>query len=501
MPIPPPPADPSMLAKGSIPPPPSDPSQLRPAYIEPSMMDILKDTAAGRAIGKAGKWANDKVQNSIGDQVEAVGKAFPSESPVDKMTRLAASVYGSIPAGASNFLTPKNDTEASGMLMPTPSGGSMDALTGVAGDAARGLGGLAEGAVEQSSKLFSKTTPQAFEMLRQNPEEVLAAARKGMGLNGLSQASEPVVLADAQAAGRNAQGIIDESAAGAGKEYGQMMDHLHGDVSGDKFDVAGNVFDRFEPHIQNQGASLRHPVGASAEAGAKGILDIYQEIKSSAQEGMAPGEAADALQRLTAIQRNTPEVSAHAGALKDALLESLPGEYKMPTVDTPNQEGWSIKDTRDNYAAAKGLQRDLKPFTNPQNPLTALRSVARAGGDASVSLKTAIDKIPSLKAAIEAMNVNSAGAEFAPKFKTPPATGLTGAVGVLAGTKALTGNPLAVGELVLSALGMSPRATAETLVAGRNAGSAIMNSARGAEGKLPALLATLLRRKQMGEGK
>ena len=463
-----------------------------------TMTDILTNTPIGKAIGAAGKWANDKIQNSIGNQVDAVGQTFNSESPVDKFTRLAAAAGASIPATAARMALPTNSQEASGMAMPTPGGAPLEAMTGAAGDVARGAGALAEGTVENSSKLFSKTSPQAFEMLRQDPEGVLAAARKGMTTNPLTQAPEAAALADAQAAGRNAQGIIDQSAAGAGKDYGAMMDHLHADVSGDKFDVAGKVYDQFEPHLQNQGASLRYPVGDAATNGAKGVMDIYDQIKSTAQEGMAPGDAADALQRLTAIQRNTPEVSAHAAALKDALLQSLPGEYRMPSIDTPTPEGWSIQDTRANYAAAKELQRNLTPFTNPQNPLAALKSVARAGGDASQSLQDAIQKIPALKAAIESMNINSAGAEFAPKFKTPPGTGLTGAAGLL-GTKLIAGNAAALPATALSALGMSPRLTAESLVAGRNAGSAIMNSARGAEGTLPALLATLLRRQQMAK--
>ncbi len=464
--------------------------QGRPAGVGPgesSMMDTLA------TIGKGGKWLNDKIQAAIGAGVDKTAQTFGQGAG-----NVAAAV-GTIPATASEFFTPKDASGVAAMLMPMPTGaGSMEAITGPAGAAARGLGGLAEGTLEQASKLYSKTSPQAFEMLRQDPQGVLAAARKGMGLNSLTQASEPIALADAQAAGRTAQGVIDESAKGAGKEYGAMMDHLHEDVSGTKFDVAGKVYDTMEPYIRNQGASLRKPVGANAEAGAKRIMDIYGEIKNSATEGLTPGDAADKLQELTAIQRGIPEMSPHAAALKDALLESLPGEYKMPTIDTPTQEGWSIQDTRSNYAAAKGLQRELKPFTNPQNPIAALRSVARAGGDASVSLKNAIDKIPALKAAIERMNLNAAGAEFAPKFKTPPGTGLTGAAGLLA-TKLIGGNVAALPATAISAVGMSPRLTAETLVAGRRAGSALMNSARGAEGRLPALLATILRRKQSGQ--
>ncbi len=462
-----------------------------------TMTDILTNTPIGKAIGAAGKWANDKIQNSIGSQVDAVGQAFPSESPVDKMTRLAAAAYGTAPAVTSEVALPKSSQEASGMAMPTPGGASLDALSGAAGDVARGAGGLAEGAVENSSKLFSKTTPQAFEMLSQDPEGVLAAARKGMITNPLTQAPEAVALSNAQAAGRNAQDLIDQSASGAGKQYGAMMDHLHSDISGVKFDAAGKVYDQMEPYIQNN-ATLR---GSNATEGpTKKLLDIYSEIKSSLQEGMTPGEAADHLQNLTAIQADNAgqSVSAHARFLKNSLMDSLPGEYKFPTIDTPTQEGWSIGDTRANYAAAKGLQRELKPFTNPQNPLAALKSVARAGGDASQSLQEAIQKIPALKAAIESMNVNSAGAEFASKFKTPPGTGLTGAAGLL-GTKLIAGNAAALPATALSALGMSPRLTAESLVAGRNAGSAIMNSARGAEGTLPALLATLLRRQQMAK--
>lgn len=459
----------------------------------------IGDTLA--TIGKGGRWLNDQIQKSIGSQVDAAGQSFNSESPVDRLTRTAAAAYGTIPATASEFLAPKDAEGAAAMLLPVPSGANaMEPITAPLGAAARGLGGLAEGAVENSSKLFSKTTPQALETLKQDPEGVLAAARKGMGVNPLTQASEPVALADAQAAGRTAQGAIDESADSAGKEYGAMMDHLHGDVSGSKFDVAGKVYDRMEPYIQNQGASLRKPVGSNAEAGAKRIMDIYGEIKNSAAEGMPPGEAADKLQELTAIQRNIPEMSAHAAALKEALSESLPGEYKLPTMDTPTQEGWSIQDTRARYAAAKGAQRELKPFTNPQNPIAALKSVARAGGDASVSLNEAIDKIPALKAAIESMNVNSAGAEFAPKFKTPPGTGLTGAAGLLA-TKLLGGNVAAIPATAISAIGMSPRLTAESLVAGRQAGSALMNSARGAEPMLPALIQALLRRQREANGR
>ncbi len=463
-----------------------------------TMSDILTNTPIGRAIGKAGKWANDKIQNSIGNQVEAVGKNFPSESPVDKITRMAASAYGALPAGASEYLSPKSSQEASGMMMPTPGGAQLDALSGAAGDVARGAGGLAEGAVEQSSKLFSKTTPQAFEMLRQDPEGVLAAARKGMGLNALTQASEPIALQDAQAAGRGAQGIIDKSAEGAGKEYGQMMEHLKGDKGTDKFSVAEKVYDKMEPFINSQTSYRSATRTPGVASDAETFNHFYDRIKATQAEGMAPGEAADLLEQMTREQkaaRGMP-LSAHLAELKNSLLDALPGDYKIPTIDTPTPGGWSIKDTRAGYKAAKDLQRETAPFTTPQNPIAALRSVARAGGDASVSLKNAIEKIPALKAAIESMNVNAAGAEFAPKFKTPPGTGLTGGVLGIAASKALLGNPVAAGELGLSALGMSPRATAETLVAGRNAGSAIMNSARGAEGKLPALLAALLRRKQ-----
>lgn len=567
--IPPPP--PGVTLDGPPPPPPGvtidSPDSAAQYKRKLSPGDQLIANTFG-AVGRGGKKFNDLIQNLIGSGVDKVGEKFPSDSLRDRGIRTASAYYGTIPATSAEASLPKNAEEAAALMLPM----TVEPALSLAGKGARTLGSLAEGAVETAGKTVSGRTPQAFEMLRSHPDEVLAEARKGMTLNGLTQAPEPVALGEAQAAGRNAQGIIEDVSSGASKEYGQMMEHLKspevngrltpvergpydppmrggsarskpnlkeipdsphpGDLfgqpaespvhglggsaegpsfsgageilpteytrtGGDRFDVADKVSSKIEPFLETQ-TSYKSASQSPRVKSDSGIFNgFYDRIKATASGGATPGEVADLLQQMTQEQkaaRGMP-LSAHLAELKNALLDALPGDYKIPTVDTPTPGGWSIKDTRDSYKAAKSLQRDLKPFTNPQNPIAALRSVARAGGDASVSLKNAIEKIPALKAALEKMNISSAGAEFAPKMGELPRTGLTGSTMQLV-SKLLRGDISALPATTLYALGASPRMTAETLVAGRKAGAAVMNSARGAESKVPALLAAYLRRKK-----
>src|SRR3990167_7117736 len=122
-----------------------------------------------------------------------------------------------------------------------------------------------------------------------------------------------------------------------------------------------------EPLIKTSAPLRRLPQGPSPE---KDVMSIYAEIKSSLTEGMSPGDAADHLQMLTKIQREHPGTTASAAAkkLKGYLFDALPGEYRLPTLDTPTSEGWSIGATRERYRAAKTVQRETKKFTGSETP-------------------------------------------------------------------------------------------------------------------------------------
>ncbi|MES2340791.1 MAG: hypothetical protein V4597_03870, partial [Pseudomonadota bacterium] len=188
------------------------------------------------------------------------------------------------------------------------------AVEAVAAPIWRGGKALASGALERSGSLFSGIPAAAWETLDKAGEKVAGYARQGMttdadnkpiaraleAAKGIAQTAKE----KAQGFGRDAQNKILDVAKGAGKNYQNMMSYLHEDMSGDKFDVAGKVYDKMEPYIKEQGAELRSPVGAKAEDASKIFHTYYQRIKSSLQEGMNPGEAADILQGLTDVQRN-----------------------------------------------------------------------------------------------------------------------------------------------------------------------------------------------------
>ena len=403
----------------------------------------------------------------------------------------------------------------------------------------RGLKSLATGTLERATSLGAGVSPAAWEALRQMPEEVAGHARRGMtrtmenkpisrGLEAaqgmvqsLKDKSSEIKRAAQEKAnefGFSAQGRIKQVTEGASKSYGQMMEYLANDVSGDRFSVAEKVYDRMEPYIKTQGATLRHPVGAGEESASKAIMDIYGEIKNSAAEGMAPATAAEYLQRLTAIQRNGnlgKSANAHAKKLKNALMEALPGEYRIPTIDTPTPRGWGIREERARYASAKEAERGLKPFTAAQAPEATLERLMAAGGRTSKVLKAAMGKkgipgfaedVASMRAAKAAaapeiasaaaaaqpgINAAKAGGEFAPKVtRSLPRTGLMGALLTSAGS---LNTPAGVLAAPLAVLGLSPRLAMNTyLAAGK--GAAPLEKFMGANAsKFPPVVANAIR--------
>lgn len=382
----------------------------------------------------------------------------------------------------------------------------------------RGGKAIAAGALERSGSLFSGIPAAAWETLDKAGEKVAGYARQGMTTDAdnkpvaralelaknLSQAAKE----KAQGFGRAAQAKIDQVASGAGKNYQAMMSYLHEDASGSKFDVAGKVFDRMEPYIKQQGAELRSPIGAKAEDASKIFHTYYQRIKSSLQEGMNPGEAADILQGLTDVQRNYKgkSASAHAAELKKALMEALPGEWRYPTIDTPTPGGWSIADTRSEYRAAKETQRGLKKFSASENPQSALEKLIAAGGKTGEAIKAAMgpkgvpgfsDDVAAMRGAEEAARPEiataKAGAAFAPKFtQNLPRTGLTaGAASTVA--KMLGGDATAIAAAPLEILGMSPRYAMETRLAAKKGSAALESYVDKNASKFPAVIANALR--------
>lgn len=536
---------------------------------DPIGSDIGRQLAA---VGRGGKWLNDKIQGMVGTGVEKTAQNFGP-------TVGGAAAFGAaLPAGLIQAGLPKNKEEAGSMLLPMPAELPLphEKIVGWGKKIGGGLRGIAESAIEHASRTVGGTTPEAWQMLRQDPQGVLGAARKGMTFNELTSKPEATALSEAQAYGRNAQDIIGQNADAAGKEYGQMMEYLkspevngrvspiergpydppmrggpsrpqpnlkeitdnpspgsllgqpaepsahglgasvegpssagngrilpteYGRTGGDHFDVAGKVSKTIEPFLETQTPYKSISQSPRVKADAEVFNGFYNRIKATAENGATPGEVADLMQQMTAEQkaaRGMP-LSAHLAELKNSLMDALPGDYKIPTIDTPTHGGWSIADTRAGYKSAQDLQRNLKPFTNPQNPIAALKGVARAGGDASQSLKDAITKIPALKALIDKMNVASAGAEFAPKMAPLPRTGLTGAAG-LAAAKLLTGGWANIPELAAFGVGASPRLAAEMVGAGRAAPTAIANLIKSNQSKLPPILAALIAKKRAESG-
>lgn len=392
------------------------------------------------------------------------------------------------------------------------------AIGAVAKPAWRGLKALGAGALERSGTLFSGVPTAAWETLDKAGEKVAGYARQGMTTDAenkpIARAMEQA-KALTQAAKEKAQGYglaaqekIGQVAKGAGKKYEAMMSYLSEDMSGDKFSVAEKVYDRFEPYVKSQGVTLRKPVGEAETSASKAIMDIYGEIKSSLQEGMAPAEAAEHLQRLTSIQRNNPgkSVSAHAKELKNILMESLPGDYRFPTADTPTPRGWSIGDTRAEYRAAKETERGLKKFSGAENAPKAFASLENAGGKTARALRKALgpkgvpgfaDDIAAMKGAEAAaqpeINAAKAGAAFAPKFtQNLPRTGLTAGVATSI-AKVAGGDPLAIAVLPLELLGMSPRYAMETRLAAKKGSAALESYAAKNASKFPPIIANALK--------
>lgn len=335
-------------------------------------------------------------------------------------------------------------------------------------------------------------------------QKIADYAKQGMEFLPGAKEDSAVAMRKAQEFGRAAQSKIDDVSSGASKEYGQMMTHLAEDVSDTKFDVAGKVYDRMEPYIKSQGATLRRPTGAAESDASKVILDIYGEIKSSLKEGMAPADAAEHLQRLTAIQRNNPNTSAasHAKELKKVLIESLPGEYRMPAIDSVDQSGWSIGDTREKYRAAKQVQRETRKFTNAETPVSTFGRIIAGGGKTGEALKKAMGSIKGLGSDITEMETASAGAAFAQKIGNLPRTGLIGnaITGLTAGLGAvLGGGPVAgagAGALLqapLVALGVSPRLAMKTYLAASKGATALEKFTEKNASKFPPIVANALR--------
>lgn len=401
----------------------------------------------------------------------------------------------------------------------------------------RGAKALGAGAVERSSRLIGGTTAADWETLKVAGDKVAGYARRGMTktlenkpiarametAQGLVQGVKDKASAITQAArekanafGASAQEKIGKMVRGEGSKYDAMMTHLHEDVSGDKFDIAGKVYDRMEPYIKRN-VTLRG--AGAAEGPTKRLLDIYGDVKNSLAEGMAPGEAADIMQELTAIQRDNAgkTVSAHARELKKMVEEALPGEYRFPTPDTPTPKGWSIRETRAGYAGAKQLERDAKKFAVADNPSRTLENLEKAGGKTARVLKRASgekgipgfgEDIANMKAAQAAagpeisaaqaaaqpeINAAKAGAAFAPIISDKlPRTGLMAGVGATL-YKAFHGDPIALAALPFEALGVSPRLAMETRLAASKGANALEKFTEKNASKFPAIVANALK--------
>ena len=356
------------------------------------------------------------------------------------------------------------------------------------------LKGLAYGTVKKASELLSGVKPQAFTVLKENPEAVLSAARKGMTVIAETGKEIPVALQDAQAAAMRAKSAIEKAASGAGKKYADMMDFLHSaPQDAEKFDIGHHVSESIEPYLKTQATEYSNPNMSPRVIEERKLFNHYLNWARGAHD-MSPSDVADYMKMITGDIKATKgtSISAHLSELKNHVLDALPGEYRYPTVvDTPHPEGlgWDIRGTRDEYASAKQLQKNLKGLTNSQNPANTIIRMFQNNGKEAQALREAAEKIPELKSALEEMKPALAGAEFAPKIGNLPRTGLVGGAAV-ALTKALS-NPIAASEVPLMISGSSPRLTANLLAkTGPAVSGAIQNMASKALPGIPAAIAT-----------
>ncbi len=430
----------------------------------PSVVDPLGSAQYGAAkyLGAKGKQLNTAIQGGIGDAVDAASQANPQDE-------LKNALAGTIAGTAAQATIPQDGPSV--ILTAAGLGGALERPVAAL---AEGIPELGSQIVEHASRTVGGRSKGAFDMLRRNGEQVMGYARQGMALDSLTGKEVPAALQAAQGKAVAAQDLVDGVSKGAGRSFADMNDYLKSaPENSQRIDVAGKVFDKMEPFIKTQTPYQDVSRSAQTIADAQVFDHYYSRIKSTAAEGMAPGEVSSLLQQMTADQmahRGTP-LSAHLAELKNQLLEALPGKYQHgPVWDSAMApgEGISISGVRDEYKAAKGFQRELAPFTGKDNALRAIDTLSRNGGDGAAAMARAKSDIPGFGDLIDQSQIAKAGAEFAPKMSTLPRTGLTGAAGLLlsGGTRALAaGNPLgaaaALGEVGMFGLGASPRYSAE----------------------------------------
>ena len=199
---------------------------------------------AGRALWGAGNIASRAVGSGLEQGALAGGTAA--------LQRAAGGVASDLGAGENTGPSP---LQAAAEVAPSYAkyGAAVPAAIETAGAVVppiwNGAKQMAQGAVENSSKLMSGIAKEFLDTLSNQGDKVMEYARMGSTMDPLAQKEVPVALLKAQEMGRAAQNAIESASDLAGEEYSQMMEHLKQDVSGERFDVAGKVYDKMEPYI------------------------------------------------------------------------------------------------------------------------------------------------------------------------------------------------------------------------------------------------------------